>query len=294
MILLLGASGYIGSAFQHHLTDSRAEWRPVSRAETDIYDRAALRDLIRSSGATFLINCAGYTGKPNVDACEHHKADTLQGNSVLPGRVREVCEDENLPWGQVSSGCIYTGRRADGQGFTEEDPPNFSFRKPPCSFYSGSKALGEEVLEGAEQCYVWRLRIPFNHRDGARNYLSKLMRYPKLLEAENSISQLDEFVRACLDCRRREVPYGVYNVTNPGAVTTSRVVQWIQEELNPGRPFTFFDSEAAFMATAAETPRSNCVLDSSKLLAAGIHLTPVEEAVRRALREGDWRESLQG
>ena len=45
---------------------------------------------------------------------------------------------------------------------TEDDDPNFSFRSPPCSFYSGSKALGEEVLEGAENCYIWRLRIPFN------------------------------------------------------------------------------------------------------------------------------------
>ena len=31
-------------------------------------------------------------------------------------------------------------------GFTETDAPNFSFRDPPCSFYSGTKALGEEVV----------------------------------------------------------------------------------------------------------------------------------------------------
>jgi UDP-glucose 4,6-dehydratase len=293
MILLLGASGYVGTAFRKALQEANQEWQPVSRKETHIYDRSALRDRIRSSGADFLINCAGYTGKPNVDACEAHKADTLQGNAVLPGILREVCEDEGLAWGQVSSGCVYTGRRADGAGFTEEDPANFSFRSPPCSFYSGSKALGEEVLEGAEQCYIWRMRIPFDEVDSPRNYLSKIMRYAKLLEAENSISHLDEFVGACLECRRREIDYGLYNVTNPGVVTTSQVVEWIQEELHPSKTFEFFKSEEAFMAAAAHTPRSNCVLDSSKLAATGIHMTPVEEAVRTALRQGDWTESLR-
>ena len=47
-------------------------------------------------------------------------------------------------------------------GFTETDPPNFSFRDPPCSFYSGTKALGEEAIAGIGQSYIWRLRIPFD------------------------------------------------------------------------------------------------------------------------------------
>ena len=64
----------------------------------------------------------------------------------------QVCELNDVPLVHVSSGCIYSGDKgedADGNkiGFTEEDVPNFSYDQPPCSFYSGSKALGEEVLE---------------------------------------------------------------------------------------------------------------------------------------------------
>ena len=40
---------------------------------------------LRSKKPRFLINAAGYTGKPNVDACELAKADCLDGNAVLPG-----------------------------------------------------------------------------------------------------------------------------------------------------------------------------------------------------------------
>ena len=48
---------------------------------------------------------------------------------------------------------------------------------------------------------------------------------------------------------------------------------------------TSIEDEEAFMQEAATTPRSNCVLDSSKLESAGILLRPVEEAVRSSLRE---------
>jgi UDP-glucose 4,6-dehydratase len=128
-----------------------------------------LNDFLTNHSVKFLINCAGFTGKPNVDACESDKYECLQSNAVLPVIIREVCEDLKLPWGHVSSRCIYSSRRTDGGGWTEDDESNFSFRSPPSSFYSGTKALGEEVLEGAENCYIWRLRIPFNDELSPRN-----------------------------------------------------------------------------------------------------------------------------
>ena len=117
---------------------------------------------------------AGYTGKPNVDACELDKAGTLAGNTLLPQTIAHACAAAGIPWGHISSGCIYSGAKiaADGAmrvekdmtkpelhalaeekspailGFTETDTPNFSFRDLPCSFYSGTKALGEEAIAG--------------------------------------------------------------------------------------------------------------------------------------------------
>jgi len=284
MILILGASGYVGGAFVRLLAEQGVEHRPVSRAEVNYYDRDQLIRLIRESGARFLINAAGYTGKPNVDACEIHKADCLLGNAVLPGIIREACEMADLPWGHVSSGCIYTGSRADGSGFAETDTPNFSFRQNNCSFYSGCKALGEETLSGAENVFVWRLRIPFNHEDSPRNYLSKLMRYDCLLPATNSISHLNEFVAACWQSWEQRIPFGIYNVTNTGSVTTREVVAAIRKHLLPEKEFQFFESEEEFMNVAAKTPRSNCVMDNSKLRGAGIRMSHVREAIERSLK----------
>lgn len=285
MIILLGGSGYVGSAFRAEMTARKIPFRSLRRSDVDYTHPAVLRQALRQFSATFVINCAGYTGKPNVDACELHKTECLQGNAVLPGQVARVCADLSLPWGHVSSGCIFTGARPDGSGFTEVDLPNFSFRQNNCSFYSGCKALGEEVLQETESCYIWRLRIPFSEVDSGRNYLSKLQRYDRLLDANNSLSHLGEFVNCCLHCIEHKVPFGTYNLTNPGTVSTRQVVEMIQRLRPRSEPYQYFIDENEFMDEAATAPRSNCVLDSTKAIEAGLPLSPVEQAIERSLSQ---------
>jgi dTDP-4-dehydrorhamnose reductase len=289
MIYLLGGSGYVGHAYQALLSARGIPFRALRRADLDYTDAGILRAALQRDRPEFLINAAGYTGKPNVDACELHKSDCLFGNAVFPGRVAQACAEAGIPWGHVSSGCIYNGARADGGGFTETDTPNFTFRAGPCSFYSGTKALGEEVLAGQPAVYVWRLRIPFDSVDNPRNYLTKLMRYERLLEATNSISQLHEFVAGTFACWEKRIPFGTYNITNPGRVTTREVVELIRRSGVCAKNFSFFRSEEEFMSVAAKTPRSNCIMDSGKLARAGIALTEVHEAVEKALRE--WKKA---
>ena len=223
MVLLLGASGYIGEAFAKELQRRKADFIPLARKQVDYTRFDALLEFLKTKKPEFVINAAGYTGKPNVDACELDKAGTLAGNVLLPQTIAHACAALKIPWGHISSGCIFSGAKIveNGKtrvekdltkpdlralaekspekirGFTETDIPNFSFRDLPCSFYSGTKALGEEAIAGIGQSYIWRLRIPFDEFDNARNYLSKVQRYAKVYDNVNSISHRADFVRAC-------------------------------------------------------------------------------------------------
>lgn len=283
MIYLLGGSGYVGQAYQTLLTRKNIPFRNLRRADIDYTDIATLTAALEADKPEFLINAAGYTGKPNVDACENDKAECLFGNAVLPSRIAAACNAAGVPWGHVSSGCIYTGSRPDGSGFTETDTPNFSFRTNNCSFYSGTKALGEETLASETNVYLWRLRIPFDHRESPRNYITKMVRYDRLLDAANSISELHEFVAATFACWEKRIPFGTYNVTNPGHVTTREVIAAIKASGVCNKDFSFFESEEEFMKIAAKTPRSNCVMNSAKLADAGIEMTEVHASLERAL-----------
>src|SRR5450432_2900566 len=152
MILLLGASGYIGKAFATELQRRKTDFIPLSRKQVDYTRFDVLLDFLKTKRPTFVVNAAGYTGKPNVDACETAKADTLQGNTLFPQTLAHACAIAEVPFGHVSSGCIYAGAKltdAAGEvrpekdlmtpgvrqltiqhpervhGFTENDPPNF-------------------------------------------------------------------------------------------------------------------------------------------------------------------------
>jgi dTDP-4-dehydrorhamnose reductase len=306
-IVLLGASGYIGGVFARELAARGIAFEAPARGQTDYTRFEVLTGLLRRIKPEFLINAAGYTGKPNVDACETNRADTLQGNTLFPAMVAHACAAQGVAFGHVSSGCIYAGAKIGGRvekdltrpewqallkrdpgaigGFTEEDEPNFTFRRPPCSFYSGTKALAEEALGPAGQHYIWRLRIPFDEWDNPRNYLSKVQNYAKVYDNVNSLSHRGDFVAACLDLWQKRAPFGTYNLTNPGFVSTRQVVAMIGRILKPARSFEFWAGDEEFYRQAAKTPRSNCVLDVSKLLAAGVKLRPVEQALRDALEK---------
>lgn len=283
MIVLLGGSGYVGSAFRRAMDSRNIAFVSVSRADCDYTLASQLHKLLVDVSPEFVINAAGFTGKPNVDACEYSKGECIAGNVVLPLTIRDICERLDIPWGHVSSGCIYNGRRDDGRGFNELDPPNFTFRQGICSFYSGCKAMAEELLQLAERCYVWRLRIPFDHRHSDRNYLSKLMTYAQLLDVRNSLSHLDEFVDACLDCWQGRLDFGVYNLTNSGAMSTRAIVELIQRSGVCNRQFRFFESEDEFMRLAAIAPRSSCELDNTKATLAGLRLSPIVDVIQESL-----------
>jgi dTDP-4-dehydrorhamnose reductase len=310
MVFLLGASGYISQAFGKELALRRIPFRPISRQELNYADYRVLRTALQKEKPELVINAAGFTGKPNVDACENQRGETIAGNVTLAQTVAQACDVAGVKLGFVSSGCIYSGAKVRQEcgawavedrlneplisellskrservaGFTEIDEPNFCFTHNNCSFYSGTKALAEEVMAGFPDFYVWRLRIPFDESDGPRNYLSKVQRYAKVYQNWNSISHRGDYVAACLDSWLQKIAGGIYNVVNPGYISTREVVEKIQKRLKPAWKPEFWQNDDEFYRFGAITPRSNCILDPSKILKAGIRIRSADEAIEDTL-----------
>lgn len=307
-VVVLGGTGWAGGVFVRALDARRIEHVVLSRKNVRYDSFSVLREALERLKPSFLINAAGFTGKPNVDACEDARGETLRGNVTLPLTVAHACEVTRTPWGHVSSGCIYSGAKLGGvvhrdllspetqallesgasvEGFSEADPPNFSFDAPPCSFYSGSKALGEATLGGAPSLYVWRIRLPFDEHHGPRNLLSKLLAYPKLYQNLNSLSHLGQAVEAALQLWLSGAPFGTYNLVNPGYVSTREIAALLEKHLVLGRSFQFFESDAEFYSHGVRALRSNCVLSADKAVAAGAKLSPVRDALAEALTRWD-------
>ncbi|HXW13855.1 MAG TPA: sugar nucleotide-binding protein [Terriglobia bacterium] len=311
MILLLGATGYVGKAFSSELRRRKLSFIPLTRKAIDYTSFETLFDYVRKMKPEFIINAAGRA--PGTDGAGSHsnRWDMLCANGLLPQTIARVSLMTNTPWGHVSSGSIYTGAklaveggrtrierdlsRPDVQrlfaaypekihGFTELDEPNFSFRHSPCGFYSGTKALAEEAIHGVGRSYIWRPRLLFDDCDHSRNLLSRILCANKIDDNINSISHLDDFVTACLELWDRQAAFGIYNVVNTGAVTTRRIVELIRQFLNPPVEFEFVEDAVDSCDGLAQSPRSNCVLDASKLMAAGVRMRSADEALQRSLQ----------
>jgi dTDP-4-dehydrorhamnose reductase len=251
----------------------------------------------------FLINAASYEGAGSRMRGDGEREKMMAANTILPQMVARVCMMTKTPWGHVSSGSVYCGaklvrngtlaiqRRLGAEslalfeahpdelrGFTELDEPNTSFRTMACDFYGGTKALAEEAIRDIGWSYIWRLRLPFNDREERCNWLWQMLRQGEALEGLNSLSHLEDCVRACLDLWEMQAPFGVYNVANPGAVTTGHVAEAMQRIL--GAPVRVRPAEAD---DEEEEAQSSCILDCGKLLRAGVKLRAVEEALAESL-----------
>lgn len=311
MIFLLGASGYVGGAFQRELTRRGLPFQAISRSALDYTRYRVLVEALQAHRPKLVIHCAGFTGKPNVDACEVLRTEAILGNIVLAQTIAEACDTAGVRLGAVSSGCIYAGAKVQNEegswtiredlnapdlaelltsrsarirGFEESDEPNFTLEQGS-SFYSGTKAIAEEVLLSFPSTFIWRLRIPFEELDHPRNYLSKLQTYPKLYQNWNSLSHLGDFTSACLQTWEAELPGGAYNVVNPGYVSTREVVELIKKLRRPEWEPTYWRGDQEFYQKAALARRSNCLLATVKLTQAGIKLRDVQTALEDSIRQ---------
>jgi dTDP-4-dehydrorhamnose reductase len=266
-ILILGGKGFLGQRLL-------AAYPGAVSADVDIADAPALAAVLDAQRPEVVINCAGKTGRPNIDWCEDHKRETLRSNVTGALVILEACLERKLYLVHLSSGCIYEGDGHGGAGFSEDDPPNFAG-----SYYSRTKAWIDQMLRDFPVLSL-RLRMPFDGSLSERNLVMKLRKYPRVLTATNSITNLDDFVAAAQQLVARRAT-GTFNVVNDGTTSPFEIMMRYRELVDPRHAFEPLDVEQ--LPEVARAGRSNCVLSTAKLRGLGLALPPVGEAVDRAL-----------
>lgn len=255
MISLIG-HGYIGRYIAEELNNQKIPYQWVTHSQEI------------SPQTKIIINAAGYTGIPNVDACELNKNACIQGNVIYP---LELERKYKLPIIHISSGCVYTGYK-DG-GWLESDEPNFYFDNG--SFYSASKTLAQKLLEPyMNKSYLLRVRMPFGPDRKDKNLLTKIIKYDKLIDNLNSVTNVEELAKCAVFFAISRPEPGIYNAVNPTPVTTRDISdmlglekQWVNE-----KEFKSF--------TVA--PRSNCVLNTDKMQSV-FKFKPALESIRNTI-----------
>ena len=273
-IIITGARGYLGQHFQKFLSD---QGETVIPSHTDIGNLEQVRTELKENQPDIVLNCAGKTGRPNVDWCETHQAETLYANVTGPLILLQACIESNIRLVHLGSGCVYDGDN-HGNGFSEMDAPNFDG-----SFYSRTKAWSERMLFEFPVLQL-RLRMPIDANAGERNFISKILKYEKVINVPNSMTVIEDFLPAAYELMKRN-KIGIYNMTNPGQIDHKTILNLYKEVVNPDYTYTLMSVEEMYEKYAC-AGRSNCLLNTDKLASEGIRMRPIKDAIRDCLIKG--------
>lgn len=268
MKCLIFGKGYIGGKFHDAISGSEI-------TDTDIADVSPATAIIKEKMPDVVINCAGMTGRPNIDWCEDHKRETLYSNVTGPLVLAEACLANGAFMVHLGSGCIYQGDN-DGKGFSEDDLPEL---KNIPSFYSLTKFTSEHLLKHLPVLQV-RLRMPLDSEKSQRNFITKITNYERVINEPNSMSVIDDLIAATVQLIKKKKT-GIYNVTNPGSITHKEILDMYKEIVDPSFTYTLMDTKELNEVTKAG--RSNCILNTEKLAQEGIVLPEIHDAVRNVL-----------
>ena len=249
MKYLIFGKGMIGGKFDSLLEDTHL-------SGVNICDEEKVKEEIEKVNPDVVINCAGKTGRPNIDWCEDHKIETLNSNVKGLFVLLKSCQELGKYLVQIDSGCVYKGDN-EGKGFNEEDEPNYFG-----SFYTRSKITGQKLLKEFDNVLVLRIRFPVFSESNERNYLDKILKYNKIIDVKNSITIFDDFLEATKYLMENK-KMGFYNVVNPGVISPAEILEVYKEVVDSSHSFEIISLEELYTFTKAE--RSNCVLNSDKL-----------------------------
>jgi len=261
-ILILG-KGYIGNYLFNHLQSKSFDIQIKSRNDLDYHDMSVLKKFILNNDIKTVINCSGFTGKPNVDQAELEKEECWKLNTTVPLEINRACDSLGIYYIHVSTGCLYDGYDKE---WSEKDTPNFGLFQNYSSFYSKSKHAYENLAKDLKGI-VLRIRMPFGQDNSYRNYLTKIKNYNNLLNLVNSktyIPDLCDFVQ-CLVSTVDNDTYWVrretYNITNPEPLKTEEICKILKSYGMHNSYWKLVDRSQL----KAHANRSNCVLDTRKL-----------------------------
>jgi dTDP-4-dehydrorhamnose reductase len=266
MKYLIFGRGMIGGRFDSFLEDTYL-------SSVNICDEEKVKQEIIKIDPDVVLNCAGKTGRPNIDWCEDNKVETLNSNVEGLFVLLKSCQELGKYMVQIDSGCIYEGDNY-GNGFSEDDEPNFFG-----SFYSRSKIIGQKLLKEFDNVLVLRIRSPFLSSSDDRNYLNKILKYPKIIDTKNSITIFDDFLLSAKHLMENNKK-GFYNIVNPGEISPAEILEVYKEIIDSSHAYEVISSEELDLITKAR--RSNCVLNSDKLQKE-FPLKDIKERIREVL-----------
>ncbi|KAL8759281.1 MAG: hypothetical protein Q9199_000894 [Rusavskia elegans] len=257
VFLIWGGEGWVAGHLKELLQQQNEK---VFTTTVRMENREAVIAELDRVKPTHVLNCAGCTGRPNVDWCEDNKEQVIRSNVIGTLNLTDCCFLKNVHCTVFATGCIYaydSKHPPGGEGYLEADPANFG-----ASYYSATKSKVEELMTTYSNCLILRLRMPVSDDLHPRSFVTKISKYDRVVNIPNSNTILHDLL-PCAILLASAGDTGIYNFTNPGAISHNEVLALFKKHVRPD--FEWKNFSEAEQSKILKAGRSNCELNSDKL-----------------------------
>ncbi len=274
--LVTGAGGQLGRALAALLPDAHL----VTRAELDLEDAEAVEAWPWQDYGT-VINAAAYT-KVDLAETPEGRADAWRANATAVARLASKATENGITLVHVSTDYVFDGAK---ELHSEDEELS------PLGVYGQSKAAGEVAVRTVPAHYL--VRTSWVVGDGG-NFVKTMASLAErgidpsvVADQHGRLTFTQDLAEAILHLVRNGSPYGVYNVSNSGAVSTWADLAKRVFELTGHDParVTGVTSEEFFAGKDAAPRPTHSVFDLSKIEAAGFTPRDADEALIAYLKQ---------
>ena len=285
-ILIYGGNGWIGLQFITELKLKNINFY-VSSIKVNLDNKNNIIEEINIKKPTNVISFIGRThGIVNdiyygtIDYLEQDGKlfENLSDNLIAPDLLASICEEKNIHFTYLGTGCIFTYKDEDiTYKFKEEDDANFFG-----SSYSIVKGITDKIFKTKyKKCLNLRIRMPITGDNHHRNFISKITSYKKICSISNSMSVLPELLPLIIDLMKMNYT-GTLNFTNPGVISHNEILDMYREYVNPKFEWENFTIEE--QNKILDSKRSNNYLDTTKLENLFPKILNIKDSVKNVLQ----------
>jgi len=266
-VLVYGANGWIGGMLVN-------EWKTRYPTDTVISSTTRVKEgneilllseimhadrvvcmIGRTSGRTEngeYINTIDYLEQPGK------LRENIGDNLYAPLLLAILCSQLGKHLLYLGTGCIFNwDTRIDTKHkIKEEDYPTFFG-----SSYSTVKGFTDNLVKLFPNVCNCRIRMPIVNYSHQRNFITKIVGYTKINNMPNSMTYLPEMIPIMIEMSR-EGAKGTYNMTNPGYISHSEILEEYREKVEPSHVYELVTDEKELNLASK---RSNNILNTKKL-----------------------------
>ena len=199
--LIYGGNGWIGNKFIEYCLDKECE---IILGNSRVDNFESLMKEILDEKPTHIISFIGRThgeiGEKKYTTIDYLEqegklVDNIRDNLFSPMMLAFICDNYDIHFTYLGTGCIFSYKDTD---YTELEPYQFKEKDEPNFFgssYSIVKGFTDRLMHLYNDSVLnLRIRMPITNIDEPRNFISKIIRYPKICSIPNSMTVLNDFI----------------------------------------------------------------------------------------------------